>query len=82
MEDVYREQPVKAFRWGRDDADGGLGRLKNLKNQDVGCMTSSRYAKMRLERIEKMGEEMMEILPQVTKMEVKMGFAEDNLETR
>ena len=28
---------------------------------------SSRYAKMRLERIEKMGEEMMEILPQVTK---------------
>lgn len=36
MEDVYREQPVKAFR----------------------------YAKMRLERIEKMGEEMMEILPQ------------------
>ena len=36
---------------------------------------SSRYAKMRLERIEKMGEEMMEILPQVTKQKISYQFS-------
>ena len=41
--------------------------MKNLKNIDVEDACCARFAKMRLERIEKMGEEMMEILPQVTK---------------
>ena len=74
LEDVYREQPVKALRWDYLILPGWWQRwgklaVAILRKESDNCFNLGipRFAKMRLERIEKMGVEMIEILPQVSK---------------
>ena len=76
LEDVYRDHPVKALRClplrNSLDIESEKSLKIEIKSDLLFQLTllTQRFAKMRLERIEKLGVEMIEILPQVVQRNI------------
>ena len=76
LEDVYRDHPVKALRClplrNSLDIESETSLKIEIKSDLLFQLTllTQRFAKMRLERIEKLGVEMIEILPQVVQRNI------------
>ena len=76
LEDVYRDHPVKALRClplrNSLDIESETSLKIEIKCDLLFQLTllTPRFAKMRLERIEKLGVEMIEILPQVVQRNI------------
>ena len=76
LEDVYRDHPVKALRClplrNSLDIESETSLKIEIKSDLLFQLTllTPRFAKMRLERIEKLGVEMIEILPQVVQRNI------------